>query len=89
VQQIQSSKDALAAILLDGSVITWGDPKGGGDSSEVQSDLRNVGDPQAGGETQRCSRNVQQVQANTSAFVAILPSGYAVTWGHPSCGGTA
>ena len=36
VQQIAASRDAFAAILADGSVVTWGEPGGGGDSSAVQ-----------------------------------------------------
>ena len=43
---------AFAAILSDGGVVTWGDPGDGGDSSEVQDQLRNV----------------QQIQATESAF---------------------
>ena len=33
VQQIQSSHRAFAAILANGSVVTWGDVMHGGDSS--------------------------------------------------------
>ena len=32
-QQIQASQAAFAAILRDGSVVTWGDAGNGGDSS--------------------------------------------------------
>lgn len=44
VQQIQAtvSSDAFAAILADGSVVTWGAPTYGGDNSKVQHQLRNV-----------------------------------------------
>ena len=34
--QIQSTSSAFAALLGDGSVVTWGDPSSGGDSSAVQ-----------------------------------------------------
>ena len=40
VQQIQASLSAFAAILSDGSVVTWGDPDYGGNSSAVQGQLR-------------------------------------------------
>ena len=49
----------------DGSVVTWGDPDCGGNSSKVQDEL--VG--------------VQQVQATPYAFVAMVDNGFAVTWG--------
>ena len=51
--------------------MTWGDPDSGGDSSEVQDRLKGV----------------QQVQANDSAFAAILADGSVVTWGSPHFGG--
>ena len=37
--QIQASAGAFAAILCDGSVVTWGHPDEGGDSSAVQTQL--------------------------------------------------
>ena len=43
VQQIQAScYGAFAAILGDGSVVTWGDAHSGGDGSSVQNQLLNV-----------------------------------------------
>ena len=43
VQQIQASGfGAFAAILEDGSAVTWGDSRRGGDSSAVQDYLRSV-----------------------------------------------
>ena len=54
-----------------GSVVTWGDPRYGGDSSEVQVRLKGV----------------QQVQATEIAFAAILADGSVVTWGDPDSGG--
>ena len=66
VQQIQASSDnAFAAILGDGSVVTWGLAGFGGDSRAVQGQLKNV----------------QQIQANGGAFAAILGDGSVVTWG--------
>ena len=63
--------DAFAAILADGSVVSWGDPDAGGDSSAVQDQLKGV----------------QQVQATDGAFAAILADGLIVTWGSPDFGG--
>ena len=45
VQQIQASSQAFADILDDGSVVTWGDPQYGGNSSAVHA--RNVQQIQA------------------------------------------
>ena len=40
--QLQASAGAFAAILDDGSVVTWGHPGEGGDSSAVQTQLKHV-----------------------------------------------
>ena len=42
VQQIQGSDAAFAAILGDGSIVTWGQSSGGGDRSAVQDLLKPV-----------------------------------------------
>ena len=39
---VQVSRRAVAAILFDGSVVTWGRANAGGDSNAVQDRLRNV-----------------------------------------------
>eukprot|EP00435_Cladocopium_sp_Y103_P036301 s1310_g9.t1 len=51
--------------------VTWGHPDDGGDSSEVQDQLKGV----------------QQINASSRAFAAILADGSVVTWGHPDHGG--
>ena len=51
--------------------MTWGDPDCGGDSSRVQGQLQGV----------------QQVQATSDAFAAILADGSVVSWGDPDAGG--
>eukprot|EP00435_Cladocopium_sp_Y103_P052315 s29_g16.t1 len=71
VQQVQACGSAFAAILADGSVVTWGDLDYGVDSSEVQDRLKGV----------------QQVQASGRAFAAILADGSVVTWGDKDSGG--
>ena len=63
MQQIQASDGAFAAILDDGSVVTWGSPNLGGDSRVVQEQLKNV----------------QQIQASYGAFAAILGDGSVVS----------
>ena len=62
---------AFAAILSDGSVVTWGTAAAGGDSSAVQHLLQNV----------------LQLYATSSAFAALLGDGSIVTWGKSKCGG--
>ena len=59
MQQIQATSTAFAAILGDGSIVTWGNAHYGGDSKSVQDQLKNV----------------QSNQAATNAFAAILANG--------------
>ncbi|OLQ08381.1 putative E3 ubiquitin-protein ligase HERC1 [Symbiodinium microadriaticum] len=71
--RVQATQCAFAAILGDGSVVTWGSAGfgGGGDSSAVQGQLENV----------------QHIQASYHAFAAILGDGSVVTWGDANSGG--
>ena len=62
---------SFAALIGDGSVVTWGDPDRGGDSSHVQEKLRNM-----------C-----HIQATEFAFAAVLDNGSVVTWGVHHRGG--
>ena len=64
VQQIQATRGAFAAILGDGSVVTWGGVPSGGDSRAVQGELINV----------------KQIQATDFACAAMLDCGSIVTW---------
>lgn len=61
---------AYAAILIDGSVVTWGMDASGGSIAAVQDQLKNV----------------QQIQATSNAFAAIKADGSVVTWGSGSGG---
>ena len=67
MRHIEASYRAFAAILSDGSVVTWGDAQYAGDSSTAQDQLQNV----------------QQVQASHDVFAAILIDGSVVSWGDP------
>ena len=71
VHQLAASKGAFAAVLSDGSAVTWGDPRYGGDTSEVEHQLQQV----------------EHICGANAAFAAILASGQVVTWGHPDRGG--
>ena len=63
---------AFALFCSGGNrVVTWGHPGYGGDSSEVQDQLKGV----------------QQIQATDNAFAALLADGLVVTWGDPGYGG--
>ena len=66
VDTIYSIQSALAAKLTDGSVVTWGSERGGGDSSSVQAQLKGV----------------DKIYSSTATFVAKLVNGNLVTWGN-------
>ena len=71
-----AATDAAFALYCSGGdrVVTWGKPDYGdygGDSSQVQDQLKGV----------------QQVQATLSAFAAILADGSVAAWGEPGFGG--
>ena len=61
------------ALLRDGLVATWGDADFGGDCRAVQDQLRDV----------------ETIEAGSSAFAAIRDDGTVVTWGNPVCGGSS
>eukprot|EP00439_Symbiodinium_sp_Y106_P069143 s927_g11.t2 len=100
---VQSNGSSFAAILGDGSVVTWGDIDFGGDNSSVRDQLKNVQQIQAGwyafaailraeyggysSAVQDQLTNAQEIQATRSAFAAILDDGSVVTWGNARSGG--
>ena len=43
VADIQATQSAFAALKTDGSVVSWGEARAGGNSCEVQRSLRNLG----------------------------------------------
>ena len=70
--KVAATARAFALFCSGGNrVVTWGHPGYGGDSSEVQDQLKGV----------------QQIQATYSAFAALLADGLVVTWGNPGYGG--
>eukprot|EP00435_Cladocopium_sp_Y103_P054694 s1678_g17.t2 len=70
--KLAATATALALFCSGGDrVVTWGSQDCGGDSSEVEDQLKGV----------------QQVQATSGAFAAILADGSVVTWGRPDHGG--
>lgn len=67
-------KGAFAALMGGGSVVSWGSPTGGGDSSPVQD---------------RLDGGVQAICATGYAFAALRADGSAVAWGDQRRGGDA
>ena len=71
MHQIAATERAFAAILSDGSVVTWGDADSGGDSTAVQDQLKDV----------------QKIKSSSNAFAAILGDGSVISWGCGDEGG--
>eukprot|EP00435_Cladocopium_sp_Y103_P044313 s1359_g12.t1 len=71
LHQLTTAKAPFAAIKADGSVVTWGDRRHGGDSRQVQEQLRDV----------------HEIFASRSAFSALRKDGRVVTWGLQQFGG--
>ena len=72
VQQIQATVTAFAAILEDGSVVTWGDAR------TMVVTVRQF---------EISSRVCSRFRPHDRAFAAILEDGSVVTWGEPHYGG--
>ena len=70
VIDIFSTWGAFAALKQDGSVVTWGSKRHGGDSTAAQGDLQ---------------ANVAHIYSSSVAFAAVKKDGSIVTWGDPQC----
>jgi hypothetical protein len=68
------NNSAFAALKSDGSVVTWGRPEYGGNSSSVSS---------------RLTSGVTQIFSTLYAFAALKSDGSVVTWGGSSLGGNS
>ena len=69
---IYSTAKAFAALMGDGSVITWGQVDKGGDNSASQALLRE---------------KVNQIFSTAGAFAALRDDALVVTWGDENCAG--
>jgi hypothetical protein len=69
---IYSAAEAFAAKMMDGSVVTWGRAGLGGDSSAVQTELK---------------QGVDMIYSTYFAFAARMMDGSVVTWGDADFGG--
>ena len=63
--QVFGSEGAFAAVLWNGSVVTWGHRSVGGDSTSVQGNLTDV----------------KEIISNGRAMAALKYDGTVVTWG--------
>ena len=62
-----SNEEAIAALKADGSVVTWGDSKYGGNSIEVQAQL---------------AADVQHIYSVEKAFSALKADSSVIAWGN-------
>jgi hypothetical protein len=65
---------AFAALNSNGSVVTWGSPTNGGNSTAVAGNLTS---------------NVTAVYSTQCAFAALKTNGSVVTWGYDNVGGNS
>jgi Ca2+-binding RTX toxin-like protein len=68
------TEGGFAALKEDGSVVTWGNPKWGGDSSSVTEQLQS---------------GVVDIFSNGEAFAALKEDGSVVVWGGNGGGGAS
>ena len=67
VKKIVSTQLAFAALKTDGSVVTWGNPDFGGDSSDAINELNN--------------KTIISIASTVGACAALKSDGSVVTWG--------
>lgn len=72
-RHIVSSHSAFAHLKNDGTVDTWGEASGGGDSDSASIELQDV----------------KSISATGYAFAALKADGTVVTWGNPVYGGNS
>jgi len=77
------NQDAFAALKTNGSVVTWGDARFGGNSTTW--DGANSFTSVSGSLTS----NVTAVYSNSLAFAALKDNGSVVTWGSAASGGNS
>jgi alpha-tubulin suppressor-like RCC1 family protein len=90
VTAVYSNSRAFAALKTDGSVVTWGAAKSGGNSSIGMRDRLNFNNPDSFTYTSIASNltsNVSAIFSTSSAFAALKSNGSVVTWGEGSNGG--
>ena len=73
VQTVVHTNKALAALMTNGRVLTWGDVNSGGYSIDIQE----------------LKQGVDQIYSTNKAFAAKIDDGSVVTWGDVSHGGNS
>ena len=71
VASVVANEAAFAALLTDGSVVTWGQGSYGGDSSYVASALDGTDD----------AKDITSIVASGNGFAALRADGSVVSWG--------
>lgn len=84
VKNVYANSGAFAVVKTDGSVVTWGDAKSGGDASIV---TYSGGFSYASVASQLVS--VASITASETAFAALKKNGSVVTWGDALAGGNS
>ena len=74
-ERFYSTDTAFSMVRENGSVITWGNPLYGGDSSDVPTGALDSG--------------VVKIFSTKGAFAALKSDGTVVTWGHAHYGGNS
>ncbi|MCX6964698.1 MAG: putative Ig domain-containing protein [Verrucomicrobia bacterium] len=82
VKEMFSTSNAFAALKNDGSVVTWGEDRAGGNSSVYHGYYDTYSSISS-----NLTSNVKTIYSNYSAFVAVKQSGPIVTWGRAEYGG--
>lgn len=72
VKMMFSNAKAFAAIKLDGSVVTWGSVKAGGETGTTLLPEMT---------------NVRMILSNRMSFLAVTHDRRGIAWGHPNYGG--
>jgi alpha-tubulin suppressor-like RCC1 family protein len=78
---------AFAALKNDGSVVTWGLPRSGGNSSVAVPSPTSNGEPSYISIASDLASNVAAVYSNLNAFAALKSDGSLVIWGDAPSGG--
>lgn len=73
VEAVTANEAAFAALMADGTVVTWGNARMGGDQGKAKHRLQ--------------SGEVERIYANSGSFAAVMENGDIVTWGHEREGG--
>jgi alpha-tubulin suppressor-like RCC1 family protein len=89
VTAVYSTQSAFAALKNDGSVITWGNAKFGGNSSVVVPSAFPWDPDNYTSIASNLTSNVTTIFSNQSAFAALKSNGSVVTWGDSLYGGNS